>query len=113
MLFCMDLLVLFQILRTFEGLFADLAYMWLQRCVNYGEIILAAADGFIRTAKLTSKMAGNMVSLCTSSVAVDPLTGETEVVSRLSANVVVAEMVVKSLWVSVVERAVLPHAFVL
>jgi len=50
-LFCMDLLVLFQILRTFERLFADLAYMWLQRCVNYAKSISAAADEFIMAAK--------------------------------------------------------------
>ena len=49
-----------------------------------------------------------MVSFSTSSATVLPLAGETEIVGALSANVVVAEMVIEGLWVCKGERAVKP-----
>lgn len=112
MLFSMDLFMLFEILRTLEGLLANLANVWLQGCVNY-EAASAAADEFKRQARFTSKMTGNVVALCTSSIAVDPFASQTEVIGRLSTNVVVAEMVIESLGVSVGESTVLPETFVL
>jgi hypothetical protein len=42
-------------------------------------------------------MAGDMIALCAGSDAVFPLASETEVIGALPANVVVAEMIVKSL----------------
>ena len=44
-------------------------------------------------------MAGDMISLCARRATVLPLAGETEVVGTLATNMVVTEMVVKSLWV--------------
>lgn len=41
-----------------------------------------------------------MVSLCTCRSAVFPRTSETQIVGTLATDVVVAEMVVESLWVS-------------
>jgi hypothetical protein len=60
-----------------------------------------------------AKMGGDMVPLCASCAAVDPLASETEVVCRFTADVVVAEMVVESLWVCVGLCAGFPLAFVL
>lgn len=54
-----------------------------------------------------------MVTLGTRGVAVDPLASQTEIVSRLSADVVVAEVVVEGLWVGVSKSAGFPLTLVL
>lgn len=70
-----DLLVLLEVLRSFEGLFAYLAHMRFQRGVD-------------------SEMAGDVIALGTGRAAVLPPASETEVVGALPADVLVAEMVV-------------------
>ena len=46
---------------------------------------------------MTSKMAGNMISLGTGCCAVSPFASETEVISALPAYVIIAEMIVEGL----------------
>lgn len=89
----MDLFVLLQVLRALEGFLADLADVWLEGCVD-------------------SEMTGDMVTLCTGCTAVLPLAGETEIVGALSADVVVAEMVVEGLGVDKGLSTILPETFV-
>jgi len=58
--------------------------------------------------KVTSEVTGDVISLRASCTAVLPLASETKVVSTLSADVVVAEMVVENFGVSVWLSAVDP-----
>lgn len=76
----MYLLVLLEILGALEALLADLADMGLERGVD-------------------AEMGGDVVALCAGCAAVPPPAGQTEVVCRLAADVVVAEVVVEMLGV--------------
>jgi len=60
----------------------------------------------------TSEMTGDMISLGTRCATVLPLAGEAEIVGALTADMVVAEMVIKSLWVSKGQLTVLPLTIV-
>lgn len=91
MFFSVNFFVFLEVLRAFEGLFADLANMRFQRGVN-------------------SEMASDVIALCTRRVAVFPLASETKVVGALSADVLVAEMVVEQLGIVECGGAVEPLA---
>ena len=62
----------------------------------------------MRGTNVTSEVAGDVISLCTSCAAILPLTGETKIVGALSADVVVAEMVIEDFGVKVRLAAVGP-----
>lgn len=76
----MNLLVLLEILGALEALLADLADMGLERGVD-------------------AEMGGDVVALCAGCAAVLPPAGQTEVVRRLAADMVVAEVVIEMLGV--------------
>lgn len=68
--------------------------------------------GEVRQEGNTSEMAGDMVTLRTCCAAVLPLAGEAEIVGTLTANVVIAEMVIEGLWVDKGLSTLLPETFV-
>jgi hypothetical protein len=80
MFLCVNFFVFLEILGTIESLGTYFAGMGLERGVN-------------------SEMGSDVVTLCAGGAAVLPSAGETEVVGALSADVVVAEMVVERLWI--------------
>lgn len=82
MFFGMDLLMLFQILRPLERLVADSACMGLQRSMYCERENKSARPRKpeLNSGRLTSKMAGNMVSLRTHYSAIFPTTSKTQVV---------------------------------
>jgi hypothetical protein len=92
-LFGVDFLVLFEILGPFEGLFADLAGMGLQGCMD-------------------PKMASYMVSFGTGRPAVLPLAGQAQIIGAFPADVVVAEMVVQLFRITESQGTVDPETFV-
>jgi hypothetical protein len=109
MLLSMDLFVFLQILRTFEGLATDLAIMrleWRMNCqANRNQPRLVRGD--VRE-DVTSEVAGDVISLRASRTTILPSTSETEVIGALSANVVIAEVVVEDFGVCVGLSAVDP-----
>lgn len=80
-LLCMNFLVLFEILWALERFLAYLADMRLQRSVY-------------------SKMTCNVITFGTGSSTILPFASETKIICALSADVVIAEMIVKNLWIS-------------
>lgn len=80
MFFCVNFFVFLEILRTLESLVAYFACMRLERGVN-------------------SEVRSDVVTLCAGGPAVLPSTSKTEVVGALSADVVVAKMIVERLWI--------------
>jgi hypothetical protein len=91
--FRVDLFMLLEILRPFEGLVAYLAYVGL--------------EGGMHT-----KVTGYVITLGTGGPAILPLASETEIVGAFAANVIVAQMSVEGLRIGIVELAVDPLALV-
>jgi hypothetical protein len=89
-LLCVNLFMLFEILRSLERFLANLADVGLERGVY-------------------SEMASDVVSLSTAGATVLPFAGETEIVGALASNMVVAKVVVEGLGVAKRLRAVLPE----
>ena len=56
-----------------------------------------------------SKMGSDVISFCAGGCAVLPLAGETKVVCTFSADVYIAEMIVKRFWVREWLRALSPE----
>lgn len=81
MLFCMNFLMLFEILWALERFLAYLADMRLQRSMD-------------------SKMTCYVITFSTGSSTILPFASETQIVCALSADVVVAEMIIEDLWIS-------------
>lgn len=89
----MNFLVLFKILGALERFLAYLAYMRLQRSVD-------------------SKMACDVITFGTGGSTVLPFASETKIICALSADMVVAEMIIEDLWISEADRTIDPLAVV-
>lgn len=68
--------VLLEILRTFEGLATEVAFVWLQRNVN-------------------ANMRSDVITLNSRSTTVTPLAGKVQVVGALAANMALTDVVLQ------------------
>ena len=91
---------------------ANLADMGFERSVNWADksAVSTQANRGEYGGDHTTQVRGDVVALGAGSAAAVPLAGKAEIVRRLPANVIVAEVGIENLWVGKGTRAVLPLA---